>query len=245
MANAWYYLKDKKTLGPVGATELKRLASDGTLLPSDLIRKDGMKDWARASSAKGLFDTATSPQPVSPPAPDSVTPPLASETAAPVSFTWNDQLLNGARQLCDEWSERAGGARLPLKMMSRYIAWTQAICGARLPDGSKERPTKGLYTFGMFLLLFFAYGIAAHSYKGIAHDTKTSYSEDFQYVQEGNRINLNQIERKVRMHETTTERKMNSAEQFGGYVLSAILAGAACWCLLKMVTFDRASRGDR
>jgi len=36
MANVWYYLKDKKTFGPVGPAELKRLTSTGGLLPSDL-----------------------------------------------------------------------------------------------------------------------------------------------------------------------------------------------------------------
>lgn len=240
MANGWYYLKDKKTLGPVGVAELKRLALDGTLLPGDLIRKDGMKDWARASSAKGLFDSAPlSPQPTPAHPPESVTTHPASETTAPIELTWNDHFLNGTKQLCDEWSERAGGARLPLRMMSNFTVWMQALNGARLPDGSKQRPTKGLYAFGMFLLLFFAFCCAAHSYAGIAYGTKTSFSEDFQYVKEGNRINLNQIERKVRKHETTTERQMSSGERFGGYVLSVITAGLACWCLYNMLKCDR------
>ena len=125
-------------------------------------------------------------------------------------------------------------------MMSTYITWAQALSGARLPDGSKQRPTKGLYAFGMYLLLFFACCFAAHSYNGITHDTKTTYQEDFQYVQEGNRINLNQVERKVRMHETTTERKMSWVERFGGYVFSAVFAYAALWSMFKMLTFDRA-----
>jgi len=95
MANVWYYLKDKKTFGPVGPAELKRLTSTGGLLPSDLIRKEGMKNWARASSAKGLFDTPPPPQSAPPPPSESVAISQPSEAAEPIQLTWNDRFLNG------------------------------------------------------------------------------------------------------------------------------------------------------
>lgn len=55
MAAEWHYSKDGKQHGPVTASDLKNLAKSGVLLPTDLIRKEGMAEWTPASNAKGLF----------------------------------------------------------------------------------------------------------------------------------------------------------------------------------------------
>jgi hypothetical protein len=55
MADMWHYTSQGKQMEPVTEAELKRLASLGLLRPTDLVWKEGMPDWIRASSAKELF----------------------------------------------------------------------------------------------------------------------------------------------------------------------------------------------
>jgi hypothetical protein len=51
----WHYAKDGQQFGPINSTQLKQLAAQGQLTPSDMIWKDGMAEWAPAGSVKGLF----------------------------------------------------------------------------------------------------------------------------------------------------------------------------------------------
>ena len=55
MSQEWYYAADGDRKGPVGSADLKKLADDGKLKPTDLVWKDGMADWAPAKSIKELF----------------------------------------------------------------------------------------------------------------------------------------------------------------------------------------------
>ena len=55
MAEMWYYTTEGKQMDPVSIRELKRLVGDGTLKPTDMVWKDGMARWIRASSVKDLF----------------------------------------------------------------------------------------------------------------------------------------------------------------------------------------------
>lgn len=41
----WYYAKDGKKLGPVSASQLKRMVHSGELSPADMLWKDGMAKW--------------------------------------------------------------------------------------------------------------------------------------------------------------------------------------------------------
>lgn len=61
----WFYTTNKQQMGPVSHDELRQLANKGLLKPTDLVWKDGMNDWERAS-AQGLFtddDTETADAP--------------------------------------------------------------------------------------------------------------------------------------------------------------------------------------
>ena len=51
----WYYGRNGQQQGPVTSNQLKQLAQSGQLLPTDLVWKDGMSEWAKASKVKGLF----------------------------------------------------------------------------------------------------------------------------------------------------------------------------------------------
>ena len=85
MAGEWYVGKKGEQSGPFTPQQLRQMASDGQLSPTDLLWKEGMKDWAPCSSFKGLF-TESSPAPSSlprRPAPRPTAPP--PRTAAPIS----------------------------------------------------------------------------------------------------------------------------------------------------------------
>jgi hypothetical protein len=54
-AEMWYYTTEGKQMDPVSIRELRRLVDDGLLKPTDMVWKDGMARWVRASSIKELF----------------------------------------------------------------------------------------------------------------------------------------------------------------------------------------------
>lgn len=56
MAAIWYYFKNGERQGPIEASELKKFAAEGRILPDDLIWKEGMAAWEPARSMKGLFE---------------------------------------------------------------------------------------------------------------------------------------------------------------------------------------------
>ena len=53
--NLWYYQQGGQKVGPVTATDLKKLAGAGKLKSDDQVRKEGMAEWVQASRIKGLF----------------------------------------------------------------------------------------------------------------------------------------------------------------------------------------------
>ena len=55
MAELWYYTSEGKQMDPVSMKELKRLVTDGVLQPTDMVWKEGMARWIRASSVKELY----------------------------------------------------------------------------------------------------------------------------------------------------------------------------------------------
>lgn len=60
MAEMWYYTTEGKQMDPVTMRELKRLVGEGVLKPTDMVWKDGMARWIRASSVKELFPDPSS-----------------------------------------------------------------------------------------------------------------------------------------------------------------------------------------
>lgn len=75
----WYYSHGEEQLGPLTASQLKKLAAAGKLAPADLVWKEGMDDWVAASSIDGLIPIA--PPTDSPPEDATSEPP---PTTAPV-----------------------------------------------------------------------------------------------------------------------------------------------------------------
>ena len=54
----WFYQRNGVTHGPVDSTQLKRLAQAGELIPDDLLRREDMQSWTKASKVQGLFGVA-------------------------------------------------------------------------------------------------------------------------------------------------------------------------------------------
>jgi len=55
MENQWFYKRDGQRQGPINDSELRMLAEDGGLSTEDLVWKEGLEEWRKASSLKGLF----------------------------------------------------------------------------------------------------------------------------------------------------------------------------------------------
>lgn len=51
----WHYQKSGVTHGPIDSAGLKQLAQSGGIGPDDLLRREDMESWAKASKVKGLF----------------------------------------------------------------------------------------------------------------------------------------------------------------------------------------------
>jgi GYF domain 2 len=51
----WYYVLERKKVGPVPLPQLQELARSGRLQPPDMVLQDGATQWVTASSVKGLF----------------------------------------------------------------------------------------------------------------------------------------------------------------------------------------------
>jgi hypothetical protein len=66
MANEWHFTRNGQPAGsPVSAAQLKQMATDGQLQPTDMVWQDGMTAWTPAAAVKGLFPTARLPAPAS------------------------------------------------------------------------------------------------------------------------------------------------------------------------------------
>jgi hypothetical protein len=76
MAEWHYTVNGQPAAAPVSDDQLKQLAASGRLRPSDMVWKDGMANWASASSIPGLFGgaSAPAPSPRSAPGPMAVAP---------------------------------------------------------------------------------------------------------------------------------------------------------------------------
>ncbi|MEZ5941409.1 MAG: DUF4339 domain-containing protein, partial [Planctomycetaceae bacterium] len=71
MAANWHYAKGGEKHGPITSAQLKELAAKGQLSPDDLVWREDMKEWRKASTVKGLFPEQASTTSPPPPPPSS------------------------------------------------------------------------------------------------------------------------------------------------------------------------------
>lgn len=79
----WYCMIDNEKQGPFSTSQLRQLAAQGRLAPEDLITRDGLDGWVRASRTKGLFDVVVAPLAERAPGEDTLTPTQTDARTAP------------------------------------------------------------------------------------------------------------------------------------------------------------------
>jgi hypothetical protein len=62
----FYFLRGNQKFGPVSAAQLKQLAAQGKLGPTDKVSVEGTGEWVQAGTIKSLFATATPQMPDDP-----------------------------------------------------------------------------------------------------------------------------------------------------------------------------------
>ena len=80
MSDEWYYARNGKSFGPFVRTQLQQLAATGTIQPTDLFWKDGMKEWKPADAIKGLFPATKASRHSAPSAALNSRPPFSART---------------------------------------------------------------------------------------------------------------------------------------------------------------------
>src|SRR5438477_4819111 len=68
MSEMWFYVRDKKKVGPIAWEQLQQLARSGHLGPDDMVLKDGLGRWQAVATLSGLLPRGPS-KPAPPPAP--------------------------------------------------------------------------------------------------------------------------------------------------------------------------------
>ncbi len=80
MATQWFYAQNGQRSGPVSSQELKDLAANGALDPTDLVWSERLTEWTPASRVKGLVFRVQIPR-NPPPLPEEVRPSLVGDLA--------------------------------------------------------------------------------------------------------------------------------------------------------------------
>lgn len=58
MPDEWFYVADRKKMGPVPFAQLQALAGSGQLQPSDMVLQGGTTKWAAAETVPNLFQAS-------------------------------------------------------------------------------------------------------------------------------------------------------------------------------------------
>ena len=119
MAEQWYVARGKEKLGPFSAAQLKALATQGRLLPTDMLHKEGLPKWVTASSAQGLFATTTATASLTPPA--TLSPQPLNKLKAPSSAPIAPVTKSGATAFADWMDWGKAGQHKP--WYKRKWAW--------------------------------------------------------------------------------------------------------------------------
>ena len=112
-APQWYISRGGQRVGPLDAAQLKQMAGNGQLQPTDHVWREGMAEWASAKQVKGLFPSSLFPADAAPSTGTPGTPgtpgaPSASATPAPVSVPQTSRPGQGSLPATD-WTVRDQG----------------------------------------------------------------------------------------------------------------------------------------
>jgi hypothetical protein len=66
MPDEWFYVADRKKMGPVPFAQLQALAGSGQLKPADMVLQGGTTKWAAAETVANLFQASSDYLPTAP-----------------------------------------------------------------------------------------------------------------------------------------------------------------------------------
>lgn len=127
----WYYAQGDAEHGPVTAVQLRALAEQGKLLPSDLVWKEGMDDWKPANGVRGLF----APEAAGPsPPPDRSGAPPPSPSIVPSSGSSTFEAAASFQPSPRKPRMRGGGAGMSIEPLKygRFFGQPMLILGLML-----------------------------------------------------------------------------------------------------------------
>ncbi len=131
MAAGWFVTRGQKKSGPFSSEQLKQLASQGKLQPTDMVWREGMSSWKPAGEIKGLYPTAA---PVSSPMPSAVAPapPNTSsvEQGSPFEFAPPPQYDQGVQS-----PGRTARSMASVTVTRDMIGWALLLGILGLPAG--------------------------------------------------------------------------------------------------------------
>lgn len=149
MAQEWFYTKNGNKIGPIPPSQLQALAKSGELTPNDMIWKEGMAQWAKASSIKGLFPaspvTATPPIPPASPPPTPQPPMIPEATLAGGGDSSPNKLKAKWNSLTPVWKLAAGGGVL-MFLLSFCCCGVGIVSLGRNDSDGKQAGGKGIET---------------------------------------------------------------------------------------------------
>src|SRR5947209_1350330 len=79
----WFYAHNKKKLGPVPTAELRRLADAGELRPTDMVLREGERQWRTAGDLPDVFPVVSGPPATATVTPGTIAPAAEERSAAP------------------------------------------------------------------------------------------------------------------------------------------------------------------
>ena len=89
MLDQWYYWGGSDVLGPFSGTQLAQLATDGKVVPTDIVWREGVERGVQAHTVKNLFSpvaAVATPAVEAPTLPDAVEVP--QEVQKPAAGQW-------------------------------------------------------------------------------------------------------------------------------------------------------------
>lgn len=95
MASSWHVARNDNQHGPYSSKQLQEMAQAGELSPTDIVWREGLKDWISASQVKGLFSASQILEKVPqqpPPIPKSVQPPAVAPSNSVIERLTSDSV---------------------------------------------------------------------------------------------------------------------------------------------------------
>jgi hypothetical protein len=159
----WYYAIRGRRMGPVNSAQLRQLAINGTLAPTDLVWCEGMGNWAPAATLEGLI-AAAAPFTAGPPPLEAL--PVAQAVEEPAATSGAGTAASAARQQASRLASKA--ATETRAAMSSTWAALKILAGDPLPGLRKAfvalGPSKALQV-GITCGVFFALATVWSTYR--------------------------------------------------------------------------------